>query len=209
MIKKGFNLLGFPTQWRFIKGPLFIMCIMLFLQLLPTNLQSQFSLISIRFLDGEIWRIITGNLIHANWNHYLLNTAGLLLVWALHGEYYSFKRLLSHVSLATLSVGSLIVVFSPYGEYVGLSGVLHYLLAWGAMTDIKRKEHSGWLLFIGLLIKVSYENIFGASIETANLIESAVAVEAHAFGVLSAIICFTIIYMLAPFLTAGQNKKSL
>jgi len=31
-------------------------------------------------LDGQWWRLISGNLVHLGWSHLLLNLAGLILV---------------------------------------------------------------------------------------------------------------------------------
>ena len=32
--------------------------------------------------NGELWRLLTGHLVHLGWSHFLLNAIGLALVWA-------------------------------------------------------------------------------------------------------------------------------
>lgn len=83
------------------------------------------------------------------------------------------------------------LLFSPdLIWYAGLSGALHGIFAWGACVDIKEKMKSGWLLLIGLAIKVGYEQIDGSSEQVANLIDAKVAVDAHLFGALTGITIF-------------------
>ena len=61
---------------------------------------------------------------------------------------------------------------------------------------------SGWLLLIGLAIKVGYEQIDGSSEQVANLIDAKVAVDAHLFGALTGIAIFLLI-----FITAKKNRN--
>jgi rhomboid family GlyGly-CTERM serine protease len=134
---------------------------------------------------GQWWRILTGNLLHTNTPHLLLNLGGLWLLFALHFQYYSYRWLVL-VGFMCLAVGMGIWLFSPKIQwYVGLSGVLHGLFVLGAFYDIKHQLKSGWLLLLGVLIKVGYETQFGASQEVANLIGANVATDAHLYGALS------------------------
>lgn len=148
-----------------------------------------------KIVDGEWWRLIIGQLLHTNTNHLLLNSGGVLLVWALHGEYYSAKHYLVVVSITALMIGIGLLFFADYGHYAGLSGVLHALFIYGAVTDIKNEEKTGWLLLAGLSIKVTYELIVGPSADTEKLIGAAVAAEAHLLGLIAgAIVSLHLLY---------------
>ena len=68
---------------------------------------------------------------------------------------------------------------------VGLSGVLHGLFIWAAIEDIKQQRNTGWLLLIGVLTKIAWEQYFGASASTVSLINAKVATEAHLIGAFS------------------------
>jgi len=72
--------------------------------------------------------------------------------------------------------------------YVGLSGMLHGLFTYGAISDISTGVKSGYLLLLGVIIKVAYEQIFGASIQVTQMIDARVATEAHLVGVITGIL---------------------
>ncbi len=74
-------------------------------------------------------------------------------------------------------------------HYVGLSGALHGIIVYGAVKDIKVGwPVSGWLLTIGIIIKVGYENIWGPSDDVKVMINADVAVEAHLYGLIGGLI---------------------
>lgn len=75
-------------------------------------------------------------------------------------------------------------------RYVGLSGVLHAFFAWGALQDIKHKEKTGYLLFLGLWAKIIYEQLYGASAEVSAMINATVAVDAHLWGAIAGTLFF-------------------
>lgn len=84
-------------------------------------------------LLAEPWRLLTGHFVHLDWPHLLLNLAGLAVLWALVGDTLSARRwtLVALAGAAAIGAGLLL---APVGWYVGLSGVLHALLAAGAVA---------------------------------------------------------------------------
>jgi len=140
---------------------------------------------------GEYWRIISGHFFHSNAYHFLLNVAAVALLWALHGQYYSYKNYLL-VFLTSAIICSLgIYWFSVNIElYVGLSGVLHGFFVWGALMDIKHKEKTGYLLLIGVMAKIIHEQIYGASADVEILIGASVATDAHLYGAIGGLLAF-------------------
>ena len=143
--------------------------------------------------DGQWWRLLTGNLLHTNTWHLVMNLAGLAILAALHGEHYR-RRSLWLFSLANASaVGLCLYLFSPTMDYyVGLSGYLHGLLLWGALHDIGKGYRSGYLLAVGVIGKTLYEQWYGASEQVAQLINASVAVDAHLYGVLATLPLFAL-----------------
>jgi rhomboid family GlyGly-CTERM serine protease len=78
-----------------------------------------------------------------------------------------------------------IYFFSPeLSLYVGLSGVLHGLFCWGVIQDIRKKLITGYLLFLGVALKIGSEQLFGAGTLMPSLIEADVAVDSHLYGVI-------------------------
>ncbi|OUR76784.1 rhombosortase [Colwellia psychrerythraea] len=139
----------------------------------------QYQLIS----QGELWRTFTGHFFHTNGIHLLLNLAALALLWALHGHFYNLKSysLLFITSALICSAG--MFYFSPeIHQYVGLSGVLHGIFVFGAIMDIRHKDKTGYLLFVGVWLKIAHEQFYGASEQVSTLINANVAIDAHLWG---------------------------
>ncbi|MCW8834440.1 MAG: rhombosortase [Colwellia sp.] len=148
--------------------------------------------------QGEIWRLFTGHFLHTNSYHLLLNLAALVLLWLLHGRFYSRSKysLLFVLSALTTSLG--MYYFTPeLQQYVGLSGVLHGVFVFGAVMDICANDKTGYLLFIGVWLKIIHEQVYGASADVSALIEASVAVDAHLWGALGGLL-FSMIYLVMP-----------
>lgn len=111
-------------------------------------------------LHGELWRIITGNLVHTNTSHLLLNLGSVLAIYSLFCDHLDRCRLFTLMTLLWLAVGLGIWWWCPQTEwYMGLSGSLHGLFAWGAVQDIwAGRRTSGWMLLAGLLMKLFWDH---------------------------------------------------
>jgi rhomboid family GlyGly-CTERM serine protease len=164
----------------------------------------QYQLIS----HGELWRTFTGHFFHTNGIHLLLNLAALALLWALHGHFYDIKSysLLFIISALICSAG--LYFFSPETrQYVGLSGVLHGIFVFGAIMDIRHKDKTGYLLFVGVWLKIAHEQFYGASEQVSSLIDANVAIDAHLWGAVGGLL-FSFHYVLMtkkkPF--SNNNK---
>uniref|UniRef100_A0A486XQI2 Membrane protein, Rhomboid family n=1 Tax=Rheinheimera sp. BAL341 TaxID=1708203 RepID=A0A486XQI2_9GAMM len=167
----------------------------LLLALLPETVQSWLLYERNALVQGQIWRAFSAHLLHSNHWHLLMNIAGLLLVMLLHGGYYHWRSLLLLWLLCAGSISSMLYLFSPQIHvYVGLSGLLHAMLAMGAIKDIQLKQRSGILLLAGLLAKVLWEQWQGPDPALAELINASVATDAHLYGVFSgAVVALSIV----------------
>jgi len=177
------------------------LCAFIFNQGLSDLLVYQQTLIT----QGQFWRLLTGHFFHTNGFHFLLNIAALLMLWALHGYFYTIKNycLLFFITALTCSLG--LYFFSPsIIQYVGLSGVLHGFFVWGALMDIKNKDKTGYLLFVGVCVKIGHEQLYGASSDVSNLIEANVAIDAHLWGAVGGLLYF----VLTLFFLPSQIKKT-
>lgn len=144
--------------------------------------------------QGEYWRLFSGHFLHTNGYHLLLNLSALLLLWALHGNFYHYKNYSLLFTFCALFCSAALYFLSPdIKQYVGLSGVLHGIFVFGAIMDIRNGDKTGYLLFIGVWLKILDEQYFGASTDVVDLIEANVAIDAHLWGALSGLI-FTITY---------------
>ncbi|MBF7072766.1 rhombosortase [Glaciecola sp. MH2013] len=182
-------IMNLPTRPNQILGPL-IVCIVSITAFFFEPLSSEYFALERSWLSsGHYYQILTGHFLHTNTTHLLFNLFGVVLLWLLHGDDYRAASYLAKFSLICLSLSLLLYFFSPDIEwYVGLSGAIHGVFAWGCIQDIENKMKTGWLLLLGLLIKVLSEQTYGAGTLMQELIEANVAVDSHMFGSILGII---------------------
>lgn len=145
--------------------------------------------------QGDYWRLLTGNLLHTNAWHLAMNLAGLWVIALLHQNHYKQMHFSVIFILCCIAQGLGLYFFFPsLIGYVGLSGMLHGLFTYGALKDITIGLKSGYLLLLGVIIKVSYERVYGAGEQVTEMIGARVATEAHLVGVISGMLIFISIY---------------
>lgn len=158
---------------------------------------------------GEYWRLFTGNLLHTNVWHLVMNLAGLWVIMLLHQQYYrSAGFTVIFVALCGLQGVGLYLFYPGLLGYVGLSGMLHGLFTYGALKDISVGMRSGYLLFIGVIVKVGYEQWYGASEQVTAMIGARVATEAHLVGVVTGIMVFTCVKLYQVTFSDKAHKKA-
>ena len=154
--------------------------------------------------QGEGWRIITGNLAHTNLWHLLLNLSGLAVLYSLFREYLTGWRLPVLMLLLGTAVGLGIWWWCPQTQwYMGLSGALHGLFVWGAVQDIRHRRHSGWLMLLGIVIKLGLDFYSAGESPVAVLIGARVHIESHLIGSVAGLLLG-----LVPFGLGTQPLKS-
>ncbi|WP_421242505.1 rhombosortase [Aeromonas enteropelogenes] len=134
--------------------------------------------------QGEGWRIITGNLVHTNQWHLLLNLGGLTILYSLFRDYLGYARLPVLMLLLWCAVGLGIWWLCPQTHwYMGLSGSLHGLFMWGAMQDLRHgRRISGWLMLAGMGIKLAVDFYNAGESPISTLIGARVHIESHLIG---------------------------
>ncbi|WP_217519191.1 rhombosortase [Vibrio metschnikovii] len=142
---------------------------------------------------GQWWRILTGNFTHTNFAHLGMNLAGLWVIVFLFMP--SIRLLCFALAVLSLWVG-ISIFFSDMTLYVGLSGVLHGLFAYFALQEWLHGRRSSLWLVLGVIAKVAWEQWFGASMMTAELIQARVATEAHLAGALGGLVLGLVQFLL-------------
>lgn len=178
-------MLNLPIQIKHSAAPLLIMTISILFWIFEPSGYELLAFDRTSISHQQWWRLLSGHFLHTNHMHLLLNLAGLTLLWALHGYYYTPLSYLTLVVILCVgtSVGLYWFAVDLYW-YVGLSGALHGLFIVGAYFDIRHQFKTGWIMLVGVWIKVIHEQIYGASEQVAGLIEANVAIDAHLFGTL-------------------------
>ena len=135
--------------------------------------------------SGELWRLITGHFVHLGWPHFALNAAGLALVWYLVGDVFDRNRwiLISAISILAMDVG--LWIFDPeLIWYVGLSGLLHGILAAGLVERLRKPETETIVLTLLMVGKLVWEQLSGPLPGSEGTAGGTVVVDSHLFGAL-------------------------
>lgn len=147
--------------------------------------------------QGEMWRLFTGHFTHSNLSHFALNLSALWIIVSI------FRPTVYRLSATSLIVAIVIGLFlhqTHYTTYVGLSGVLHGLIATFSLKEALNGEKSSYLLLAGVVIKVVLESAYTTT-NADVLIGIPVAYEAHIIGVVCGISLAIIEHLRQKYLT--------
>ncbi|MEM1262087.1 MAG: rhombosortase [Pseudomonadota bacterium] len=132
---------------------------------------------------GELWRLITGHVVHLGLRHALLNVVGLVLVGLLFAPFITVTDWVRTSIVAALTISAGLFWLSPtVAWYVGFSGVLHGLFVAGAMAMAGRERTLAILLLIGLAGKLFFEQVAGPVPGSEQTAGGPVIVDAHLYG---------------------------
>jgi rhomboid family GlyGly-CTERM serine protease len=134
---------------------------------------------------GEVWRLITGHLVHLGPAHFVLNAVGTVLAAALVGQQLRALAWAAVWIVCALGVSAGLWWLRPdVGWYVGLSGVLHGLIVAGALAGLgdRRERLFAAAVVAVIAAKLGWEQWSGAMPGTAALAGGSVITEAHLYG---------------------------
>ncbi|MDD2342244.1 MAG: rhombosortase [Tolumonas sp.] len=101
----------------------------------------------------ELWRLISGGLVHANFSHLLLNILGLYCLIVLYDNQISVHSwCITSLILVTI-INCVLYLLLPSTEYYfGFSAALHGLFVWYSIIEWRKKH--GWFPLIVLLVLI-------------------------------------------------------
>jgi rhomboid family GlyGly-CTERM serine protease len=136
---------------------------------------------------GEWWRLFTGQLVHTNFNHTLLNAAGVVLLSLGFQLELKAKHDLFAFFFCMVCCGVGLFVFFPYIEwYKGLSGILHGYMIYYLFQSMRTDPSLSLIVLCLIIGKVIWEQTpFADLSNTESLINSRVATEIHLLGAIS------------------------
>lgn len=134
--------------------------------------------------DGQLWRLLTGHLVHADAPHLAWNLAGLALVAWLFGHDFERRAWLGILIASTVAVDLGFLVLEPrLAWYVGFSGVLHGLMAAGLLRWLLWQRDAVTVIVAVLFAgKLVWEQVVGPLPFTAQTLAVPVVFEAHTYG---------------------------
>lgn len=138
-------------------------------------------------LEGQYWRVFTGQLVHTNLNHALLNASGLFLMMVSFQYEQRAGRDITCFMLCALFVGVGILLLVPnIGWYKGLSGILHGYFIYYIFVAILTTPRIALIALAVITGKLVWEQSPLADLSaTESLIDSRVAVESHLLGAIA------------------------
>jgi len=143
---------------------------------------------------GEIWRLVTGHFAHLGVSHLLLNGAGFLLIWYLINTAFSRMQWLFVTLVVIAGIDFGFWFFEPnLAWYVGLSGMLHGLLAAGIIASLESRRADIWILGIALIGKITYETLVGPLPGSEQASGGMVITAAHAYGVVAGVLAAVLV----------------
>ena len=133
--------------------------------------------------NGELWRLVTGHLVHLGFGHLWPNLLALVVIGSLFEDVLEpLEWLAAAIGCALAIDWGLYALDSDVDWYVGLSGVLHGFVACGALLLLRRRQRIGAVLAIGLGAKLAWEHWSGPVPFTAASVGGPVIVAAHLYG---------------------------
>jgi rhomboid family GlyGly-CTERM serine protease len=142
---------------------------------------------------GELWRLMSGHFTHLGLSHLLLNGVGLVLVWYLVGRDYRAGQWLFILLVTIAGIDAGFWMLNPnLSWYVGLSGLLHGLLAAGILVGLQQRRLDMQILGALVLAKLLFEQLVGPLPGSESSSGGPVVVDAHLYGAMAGLLAAAI-----------------
>lgn len=142
----------------------------------------------------QLWRLLTGHWVHANWAHLILNMTGFIICIALTGITWTLWQWLGRIMILCSAISGCFYVWnSDILWYVGFSGVLFGLYVLAASATLSKQGLISSILLVIIALKIILEQWSSVNITSNELIGVPVLVDAHMYGVLSAVSMVTVL----------------
>lgn len=132
---------------------------------------------------GEIWRLLTGHLVHLGLPHMAMDVLALAVLAFVFARLMKPVQALGIFVVSALAIDAgLYFVSTSVDWYVGLSGVLHGYWALGCIRAFELRQKEAWAFTALLVAKLGYEALFGPLTLTGDIAAGPVVSAAHAYG---------------------------
>lgn len=165
-----------------------VIALIALLQAAPPHWQAALRYDRAALLDGELWRLLTAHLVHLSWTHAALNAAGLVLCALLAHPLPRAGAWLARMAWLGLGVSLMLLAFdAQLPHYVGLSGVLYGAFVLMLWPQARRGDALGIAALVTVLAWMAWQGWSGPLASEAALIGGRIVVQAHVYGVLTAV----------------------
>lgn len=133
--------------------------------------------------DWQLWRLISGHVVHLGASHMLLNLIAFTVLKLLFEGLLRPVQWLSITALSVLGIDvGLLTLSTGVDWYVGLSGVLHGIAAGGALELARDSRLTSFALLAAIVAKLAFEQLYGPMPFSAISSGGPVVVDAHLYG---------------------------
>lgn len=139
--------------------------------------------------EGEPWRVVTGHWVHLSYRHALVDLVAWLAIWRYGCDFLDGSAWTLGIVASCLGTSAGLAWYAPAIEsYVGLSGLLHGVLAFVAIRRAARGDR--WAAWVGAATvgKVAVEVVLRPDVAPAPWIGGLALPIAHAYGVASGLL---------------------
>ena len=137
-------------------------------------------------LAEQSWSLVTSVFLHTNFNHLLMNVAAFLLIaWISDGSLSGWRLPIVTTACGIGATLGFAIYEQGLSSLVGLSGALHGLVVYIAIREFKASPLLLGMLLLGVIAKITWEQLFGATELTQQLINAHVATTSHLWGALT------------------------
>jgi len=144
-------------------------------------------------IAGEIWRLITGHLVHLGWPHLWMNLAALAILVVLFERQLRARDWCGIGLVAALSIDAGLWWFeSDLVWYVGLSGVLHGLMLAGGLRLLFERLPLGIPIVLSVIAKLAWEQVAGPLPFSEATAGGGVVIAAHLYGAVGGLVWFVL-----------------
>jgi len=138
------------------------------------------------------WTLVTTHLVHLNMQHLWVNVAALLIISIIFSSYYSTRIFLNVFIICAICASAFPLFLGTPISFVGLSGLLHGLYAYGAVHTLKTNRYFGALMLALLVFKLAWD-LYNANQSVAWLDGATVAYWAHIGGAFGGVLAIPLL----------------
>jgi len=146
--------------------------------------------------EGEVWRLVAAHLVHLGAGHVALNLAALGILVLLFDGVLDGTAWAASAGASALAIDAGLYWLAPDVDwYVGLSGVLHGIVAAGSIGLIAARAPSGYALLLLVTAKLAWEQWAGPLPHSELMSGGPVVVAAHLYGAAGGAVAFVLLAM--------------
>lgn len=143
-----------------------------------------------KIIEGEYWRVFTGNFVHYGFAHLAMNLAAFLLLGFSLLREISLKIYIPLLITSALAVGVGTLLWNPeLFFYRGLSGLIHGLIVAGLLLNSFRNRWLSYVFVALVFAKIVREHLPGfQETQLQALLPVMVAVDSHLYGAVAGLL---------------------